>query len=259
MFDFDNTLARLEPEVDWTQSRRELEPFMRRAGAPAELFEQFPRGNLMLYDAWLSHLDAGPRPNGRLHVASRAALRRASAIIEKYELRGVDRAAPLPGALDLLRALNAAGAPIAIVTSNSSRTVRRWLNRNRLASCVRFIVGRDSLLPLKPSPAMIDRALQIAAATARAAAAFVGDSEADVDAARAAGVRFHAIARTAAARDRLLAAGAGRIFATPAALAIYLNLAIGTAPAAAAGEQSAQDLRDHRAKRRLRARRRGQG
>jgi HAD superfamily hydrolase (TIGR01509 family) len=242
MFDFDGTLARLEPEVDWAASRRELEPYMRSAGAPTGLFEQFPRGNLMLYNAWLMHLEAAPRRNGRPHAASQATLRRASAIIEKYELRGAVRAAPLPGAAQLLRTLDATGATVAIVTSNSSRTVRRWLNRTRLAARVRFIVGRDSLFPLKPSPVMLRCALARADALPEAAS-FVGDSEADVDAARAAGVRFYAVARSAAARDRLLAAGASRIFASPAALAIYLNLSVGAAPSSTSGDRRARGAR----------------
>ena len=52
MFDFDNTIARLEPEVDWAGGRLILEPYLRSAGAPDELFARIPRGNLPLYDAY---------------------------------------------------------------------------------------------------------------------------------------------------------------------------------------------------------------
>ncbi len=48
MFDFDNTLVALEETVDWGASRQELEPMLRAAGCPAELFVEFPRGNLSL-------------------------------------------------------------------------------------------------------------------------------------------------------------------------------------------------------------------
>jgi len=213
LFDFDNTLARLEPAVDWAASRRELEPAMRAAHAREGLFEEFPRKNLVLYDAWRSELNASPA----LSRAARAALRRASVIIEKYELLGVDLAAPLDGALDLLRALDRAGATVGIVTSNSSRTVRRWLGRNRVRAAVDLIVGRDTLLPLKPAADMLARALRDAA-TPAARAAFVGDSESDLIAARAANVRFLGIGASAASRGQLAAAGAVEIFASPAAL-----------------------------------------
>ena len=58
-------------------------------------------------------------------------LQHASEIIEKLELAGVDRAQPLEGAIEILAALKASGAALAIVTSNSSKTVQRWFDRRR--------------------------------------------------------------------------------------------------------------------------------
>jgi phosphoglycolate phosphatase-like HAD superfamily hydrolase len=215
LFDFDNTLALLEPEVDWAAGRRELEPFLRDAGVADDLFERFPRGNLPLYAALLAR-DNGQRP-------ARTLLTRASALIERFELAGVDRAAPTAAALELLRALAARAIPIAIVTSNSSRTVQRWLRRHQVAETVRTIVGRDSLLPLKPAPDMIERALALCEVPTEAAA-LAGDSQADLLAARAAGVRFYGVCIKAAGRDALIAAGANAVFASPAALGIHLKL-----------------------------------
>jgi len=220
LFDFDNTIARLEPEVDWAGGRLQLEPFLRSVGAPADLFERIPRGNLPLYDAYRKLLVAdgvGPNENQNL--------RSASAMIEKIEMAGVDRAQPLEGVLDLLAALTHGGATIAIVTSNSSRTIKRWFQLNPLPSpdSISVIVGRDSMLALKPAPDMIIRALEELSAR-RDDAAFVGDSEADLLAARAAHLRFYGIAQTEAMRDRLLRAGADEIYSSPRALAIHLNL-----------------------------------
>ena len=110
---------------------------------------------------------------------------------------------------------------IAIVTSNSSKTVQRWFNRNRGAS-VDAIVGRDTLLGLKPAPDMLVRALELFSVD-RAEAAFVGDSDADIRAAQSCGVRFYGIAPTDSARNRLLAAGATEIFGSPGALAVALS------------------------------------
>ena len=217
MFDFDNTIARLEPEVDWAGGRLVLEPYLRSIGAPDQLFAQIPRGNLPLYGAYRTLMLAQinqPRVT--------QGLRRASEIIEKIELAGVDRAQPLEGAIEALAALKATGAAVAIVTSNSSRTVKRWFDRNAGAS-IDAIVGRDSLLGLKPAPDMLIRALELFSVD-RSQAAFVGDSEADLLAAQRCDVRFYGIAAADAARDRLLAAGAREIFGSPAALAIHLNL-----------------------------------
>jgi len=216
MFDFDNTIARLEPEVDWPGGRKILEPYLRSIGAPDELFARIPRGNLPLYDAYRTLMLAESK---RTNVTEN--LRHASEIIEKIELAGVDRAQPLEGAIEILAALKSSGAAIAIVTSNSSKTVRRWFDRNRGAS-VDAIVGRDTLLGLKPAPDMLLRALEQFSVD-RSEAAFVGDSDADLRAAQSCGVRFYGIAPTDPARDRLLAAGAEEIFGSPAALAIHLN------------------------------------
>jgi len=216
LFDFDNTLARLEPVVDWAASRRELESMLRNAGAPEPLFQQFPRGNLVLYEAYRSHLTTiGRRDGGQRE----AILLEASAIIEKYELQGADQAAPLAGALDILHAITRAGSTVGIVTSNSSRTVRSWLGKHAPEQSVQIIVGRDSLLPLKPAPDMIVEARKTAGVPAPGTT-YVGDTPADCAAARGAGVSFCGIASTQSARDALREAGASEIFASPAALAI---------------------------------------
>jgi len=203
IFDFDNTLARLEPEVDWAGGRRELEPMLRGLGVPADLFEQFPRGNLPLYAGMRTRLielaTNGSREFTRARV--RAILREASAMIEKYEVAGVDRAAPLEGAIDLLRALRTYGAQLAIVTSNSSRTIRRWVSPRRLNRSVDAIVGRDSLLALKPSPEMISRALMRCGVRAKDSA-FVGDADSDYLAAATLGMDFFGVAFSQNLRDK---------------------------------------------------------
>lgn len=282
LFDFDNTLAALEREVDWPGSRRELEAFLRSEGVDDKIFVEIPKGNLPLFAAlhtrWLrtpppeanipaddadiltnialAHpitdhvqprvldspfanakdatkpsgllIDAGGRPSPE---TAEALLRRCSEIIEQHELIGVERAQPTAGAIDLLEALAARGAIVVIVTSNSSRTVARWLERHRISELVRATVGRDSLLALKPSPEMVVQALEIASIPATDAV-FVGDSEADIGAAHAAGLGFYGIAISHAARDRLVAAGAAEIFPSPAALQIALNPApLESAPA----------------------------
>jgi phosphoglycolate phosphatase-like HAD superfamily hydrolase len=167
LFDFDNTLAALEREVDWAGSRRELEAYLRAEGADSDIFTEIPKGNLPLYSALHSRLLRGSLDAPHIAIppltTAEAILRRASEIIERYELIGAERAAPTPGAISLLEAIAERGAVAAIVTSNSSRTVTRWLKLHRIGNLVRAIVGRDSLLALKPSPEMIVHALALSA------------------------------------------------------------------------------------------------
>jgi HAD superfamily hydrolase (TIGR01509 family) len=216
LFDFDNTLAALENQVDWAASRSELEAFLRSQGIDEAVFKEFPSRNLPLYN-WLlmRSLDVSPD--------CKALMRHASAIIEAYELRGVEHAAPLPGAIELLTALRERNRHIAIVTSNSSRTVNSWLVRHRLTLQVGAIVGRDSLLPLKPAAEMIRQALQLIDGTAPEAV-LVGDSEADLLAAHRANVGFFGLAADLEARTRLERLGAREVFASPGELARHLNL-----------------------------------
>ena len=225
IFDFDNTIARLEPEVDWAGGRRELEPMLRELAVPEDLFEKFPRGNLPLYDGMRSRLLELKTDQSNAFDAPRARsiLRRASRMIEQYEMAGVDRAAPLEGAIDLMEQLKERGAKLAVVTSNSSRTIRRWFSNHRRGRLLDAIVGRDSLLALKPSPEMVLRALARCDARAKDSA-FVGDADSDYRAALAAGVEFFGVAFSENLRDKLIAAGAQRIFSSPAALGIHLNL-----------------------------------
>lgn len=243
IFDFDNTIARLEPEVDWAGSRRELEPMLRAAGVPEDLFEKHPRGNIVLYDDTRARLlDLALKPGSRAGFAIvrvRATIRSASKIIERHELAGVDRAAPLEGAIDLMRMLKLSGAQVAIVTSNSSRTIRRWLRVHKLRGIVDAIVGRDSYLALKPSPQMIHRVLEKLGARA-IEAAFVGDADSDYLAAASARVQFFGIASNPASRERLTRVKAPRVFASPRELAIHLKLA-GARPPGARAEADSDD------------------
>lgn len=220
LFDFDNTIAALEPKVDWAASRIELEAFLRREGVSNQIFSAFPKGNLPLYDALHGRLlgpsrspeTVGPGP-GRSNPLE--LLRQASTIIEAYELRGAAQAEPLPGAIELLRELSARDLQVLIVTSNSSRTVGRWLERFGLTSSISAVIGRDAMLPLKPAPNMIELALDRARCSAHDAC-FVGDSEADGIAAAGSAVRLFGIASDPSKRARLLACGALEVFDSPA-------------------------------------------
>ncbi len=170
LFDFDTTLARLDPVVDWPTLRGEVRGILERADAPRKITQQSPLRALAMYEAYRAHLE-------RATDARKAKmLARISKLIEKFELAGVDRARPLEGTLDLLRAISTRTLAAGIVTSNSSVTVMRWLSRYRVSIAIAFIVGRDAKLALKPAPAMLKRALELGGVRA-SDAIFVGDSD----------------------------------------------------------------------------------
>jgi HAD superfamily hydrolase (TIGR01549 family) len=228
MFDFDNTLAALEPVVDWAASRRELERYLRVNGVGDDIFREIPRGNIVLYENLRGRLSdelarSQIATGGIARSDYSALLRAASSIIESYELRGVERAEPRPGAIELLQSLAEHGRKIAIVTSNSSRTVGQWLTKHQITEMISIVVGRDSGLPLKPAPDSIFRACE-AVEIGTDDSVFVGDSEADLRAAIAARVPFYGIASRQETHDRLRSGGAVDVYQSPAALATALNL-----------------------------------
>ncbi|MFI8948028.1 HAD family hydrolase [Streptomyces sp. NPDC053750] len=125
------------------------------------------------------------------------------------ELRAVPTAWPTAYADPLLRTWAALGAGLAITTNNSPRVVRAYLaSRGLLACFAPHIYGRtQDLRLLKPDPYCLDRALG-AMGVAPAQALMVGDSPADVAAARKAGVPFLGYARNARKAEQLRVAGA---------------------------------------------------
>jgi HAD superfamily hydrolase (TIGR01509 family) len=111
------------------------------------------------------------------------------------EVQAITSAAPVPGSAELLNACHATGRPVAIVSNNSADAIHAYLTLHGLSALVAHIQGRDAHNPslMKPNPRPL-----LAALTALDAkpddAVLIGDSLADVQAARAAAVRVIAYA-----------------------------------------------------------------
>lgn len=127
-----------------------------------------------------------------------------------FNLEHHDRMAkPYPGVVDVVRKLYARGAPMALVTSKLSTGATRGL---RLLDLERELVVRvcaDDVEHGKPHPEPVFKAL--AALGARPDdAVFIGDSDHDIHAGRAAGVETIAVTWGPFAREKLEAAGPTR-------------------------------------------------
>ncbi|WP_421849507.1 phosphoglycolate phosphatase [Oricola sp.] len=96
----------------------------------------------------------------------------------------VDKTVPMPGAAEILRAYAAVGVRIAVVTNKPEAFSREILAALGLAESVGAVVGGDTGPARKPAPGMLAHALQQLGVSAPRAA-MVGDSPADIDAARA--------------------------------------------------------------------------
>jgi phosphoglycolate phosphatase len=125
----------------------------------------------------------------------------ARAYREHYWPRCLATTRPYPGVADTLRALRARRRPpvVAVATAKRTETARRVLEGTGLAELVDVVAGSEDI-PGKPDPAVIHRASE-RAGTSLDGALMLGDTERDLHAARAAGVRAGAVTyggRTAA-------------------------------------------------------------
>jgi len=139
--------------------------------------------------------------------------RRVEAALRAAELEAVPTARPTPGSADLLRACAGVGIRVAVVSNNSTESVRAYLRMHGLADRVAVIAGRDDadMAHLKPSPFLVHRALA-ELGVKPLQSVLVGDSPGDVEAARMATVRAVGFANKPGKYQRLVAAGADAVF-----------------------------------------------
>jgi pyrophosphatase PpaX len=93
-----------------------------------------------------------------------------------------------PGAVDTVRALHAAGYPLAVVTSKLEYGARRSLKWIGVDDCFTAVVGIDATTKHKPEPEPVWHALGLLGDIPPAEALFIGDSTHDMHAGNAAGV-----------------------------------------------------------------------
>jgi putative hydrolase of the HAD superfamily len=106
--------------------------------------------------------------------------------------------APLPGALEAVRALRRRGLALAVV-SNWDAGLAEHLDRLGIGALVDAVVTSAEAGAAKPDPAVFELALD-RLRVARERALHVGDSESDEEGARAAGLRFAPAPLAAAVR-----------------------------------------------------------
>ncbi len=110
-----------------------------------------------------------------------------------FQIENHDRLVRLyDGVEDTLRALHAAGHPMAIVSSKLDGGIRRSMDYFKLTPLFDAIVGIEHTVHHKPHPAPVLYALG-KLGVGPLDAVFIGDSPHDVEAAKAAGVRVIAV------------------------------------------------------------------
>ena len=139
------------------------------------------------FDAMRAEMELPPKKPILEAIASLPAehAKRCWQILERHEMEGAGRATIMPGAVDCLARLHAAGLRLGVLTRNSRRATLLSLERLKIAFDT--IMARDDAPP-KPDPLGIVRICQSWQVGPREVA-MVGDYRFDIEAGRAAGSR----------------------------------------------------------------------
>ncbi|MBX3648652.1 MAG: HAD family hydrolase [Rhodocyclaceae bacterium] len=176
LFDFEGTLVDFQWQLE--PAHAELRAAIASLGLEGD---EFIHGNYAtMWNAAADRLE----PLGRMDEL-RAAL---CPIYDRWDADALTRWSPRPGAKALLQRLATAGLRVGMVSNVGRRALAEALQRFGLDAWLMPVVSRDDVNTMKPGTEGVLRVLaewQLEAG----AVLFVGDSRADVRAARAAGVR----------------------------------------------------------------------
>ncbi len=153
--------------------------------------------------------------------------------VEAYRERYYEREAPIapfPGVTEALDALRAGGLQLAVVTSKVSWGATAELARTGLLDRFAAVVGADDCERHKPEPEPLFTAMERLALDEPREIAYVGDSPADVEAARAAGCHAIGAAWGTLDAERLRAAGPDLLAGRPADALAHVRALAEAAP-----------------------------
>jgi phosphoglycolate phosphatase len=178
LFDLDGTL--LDSAADIASSLNHALA-ARGSFTTAQVRDMIGRGVPTLIERALQHLGTA---GGE---AERAAVQQRFYAHYQRLHDGAFQTRPYPGAAEALALLHARGLKIAVVTNKPKDAALALLERLQLSRWIDVIIGGDSCAERKPSPLPVHVALQRLGVPAQQAL-LVGDSQVDVQTARAAGV-----------------------------------------------------------------------
>ncbi len=184
LFDLDGTLVDSAPDI-CAALNETLESYSHPTLTLEAVTRMIGRGVPVLVERAYAFLGLDLEPAERDRVAAR--------YLAIYEARATAETALMAGVSDFLRNLHARGVPIGVVTNKPGEATRTVLEHFGLLDLMAVVVGGDAGPPTKPDPGLLLHACE-ALGLAPGDAVYVGDSENDVGAARAAGMPVVAVA-----------------------------------------------------------------
>lgn len=169
IFDFDGTIVRLK--VDWESLKKELATYFQRIhnfeSVFTSLYQEIDRVN---------------------DLFGRKAREEALAIIEKYELAGIENLEFIPQAVKLIESLKDKGMKLAIFSSNTRKVVETILEKIDKLDSFESIVTIEDISKNKPDPEGLLKILR-ACKVSEGRALYIGDKQRDLEAGKRASVR----------------------------------------------------------------------
>jgi HAD superfamily hydrolase (TIGR01509 family) len=140
-----------------------------------------------------------------------------------WEVHMLEDVEPLPGAVELLRALHRQGVVCAVLTNKHGPSSRAICDHLHLTPYLNAVIGATDTPWLKPQPEFTSHVLALLHAQP-STTLLVGDSPYDVQAAHAAGLPCWAVTTGTHNAEQLGAARAGKVFASLREMAVELGV-----------------------------------
>jgi HAD superfamily hydrolase (TIGR01509 family) len=166
----------------------------------------------------------GGLENAMLNFVPEARLAEALKIFRAFwDVHMLEDVKPLPGAVELLRALHSQGVVCAVLTNKHGPSSRAICDHLHLTPYLSAIIGATDTPWLKPHPEFTRHALELLHAEP-STALLVGDSPYDVQAAHGAGLPCWAVTTGTHNAEQLRAAHADKVFASLNEMAAALGV-----------------------------------
>ena len=148
--------------------------------------------------------------SGSVRVSYAAVRGKLYSILDRFEAESSKESTLFDGALGALDRLASSSVRLGVVTNSGALSASAVLDRYGLRSRFEFVLTRDDVEGMKPSPAGLQKAVSMLGIGAPDVF-YVGDSIYDIRAARRAGVRMVSVATGNYPADRLRAEGADHV------------------------------------------------
>ncbi|MEM1561771.1 MAG: HAD family hydrolase [Candidatus Bathyarchaeia archaeon] len=182
IFDLDDTLIR--SGINYRETKSLIIKFLVEAGVTEGLLnESMP--NLEIINRSVEDLRGKNCAEDRI----KEIINRVYKMFNEAELKALNKAMPMDGALETLATLKKNGLKIGVVTNSCGEYARRILEMFSLDMYVDAVVARDDVTRHKPNPEHILKALE-KLGVQESETIFVGDHLIDALCARDAGVKF---------------------------------------------------------------------